>query len=120
MLEHRVIAEAKTAQQRAHLRLGPIGNRLEQGVDHGFLEIQGFGLVLLEVARFHVVLSEASRPFTGLLQPHHQPQQGGFTGAIGPHKGNAVAPLHFEVGLKKEDVVVVVVREVVDQRDLTP
>ena len=65
------------------------------------------------------MLAEASRPLTGLLQPHHQPQQGGLTGAIGAHKGNAVSPLHFEIGLKKEDVVVVVVGEVVDQRDLT-
>ena len=119
MFEHRVIAEAEAAQERAHLRLGPIGNRLEQRVDHGFLEIQSLGLVLLEVAGLHVVLPEASRPFTGLLQPHHQPQQGGFPGPIGTNKGNAVAPLHLEVGLEKQDVVVVVVREVVDQCDLT-
>ena len=98
-LKHRLIAETEAAQQRAHLGLGPVGDHLKDGVDHRFAEVEGFGLVLLEIARHHVVFAEAgvATPL-GFFHAHHQPQQGGFAGAIGADKGDPIPPFHLQVG----------------------
>ena len=82
------VAEAEAAQEGADLGLGPVGDGFKQGVDHRFVQVQGFGLVLLEIARHHVVLSKAGFSFAGLLQAHHQSQQGGLPSAIRADKSS--------------------------------
>ena len=76
LFEDGVVAEAETAQQGTHLALGPIRHRLEQGVDHAFIEIEGLGLVLFEIAGDHIMVPQAGFALEGLLHAHHQPQQG--------------------------------------------
>ena len=98
--------------------MGPVRHRFKQSVDHRFGEIQGFRLVLLEVAGDDVVLSEPRAAFIWGLDPHHQAQQGGFAGAIGAHKGDPVAALHFQFRAKKQDLVAVGVGEVVESGHL--
>ena len=117
-LEHRVVAEAETAQQRTNLGLGPVGNRFVHRVDHGLGQIQGFGLVLFEVPRNHVVLPKPGTAFIRGLNPHHQAQQGGLARTIGAHEGNAVTPLHLQFSPQEQDFVSIAVGDVVDQGNL--
>ena len=114
LLEHRLVAEAEAAQQRAHLGLGPVGHRLEHRVDHRLGEIEGLGLVLLEVAGHHVVLPQPGEALIGGLQAHHQTQQRRLAGAVRPHEGDAIAPLHLQVGPEEQDPLAIAVGEVVD------
>ena len=76
LLEHRVVAEAEVAQQRADLGLGPVRDGLEHRVDDRFVQVQGFGLVLFEVAGHNVVFTEPGRAVIRRLHAHHQAQQG--------------------------------------------
>ena len=75
LFKHRIVAEAEAAQQGTHLGLGPVRYRLKQGVDHGFLQIQGLGLVLLEIAGDHVVFPEAGAAVVWGFRSHYQAQQ---------------------------------------------
>ena len=118
LLENGVIAEAETAQQRSHLGLGPVGDRFEHGVDHRFVQVEGFGLVLFEISGHHVVFSEACGPFVRLLRPHHEAEQGGFACSVGADKGDAVTPFHLQFSAKKENLVSVAVGEVVNHSHL--
>ena len=118
LLEHGVVTEAEVAQQAPHLGLGPVGHRLEEGVDHAAGEVEGLGLVLLEVAGHHVVFAQPRMALLRLLQPHDQSQQGGFAGPVRPHEGDAIAALHLQAGPQKQDPLPIAVGEVVDHGHL--
>ena len=57
---------------------------------------------------------QAGAALERLLHAHYQPQQGGFPGPIGAHKGDAIAPLDFQFGAQKQDAIAVAVGEVVE------